>query len=330
MKHLIQLKPAGYVFESEDDETVLDAALRCGIDFPYSCRNATCATCMGKVLEGRIDYVNNEPFSLSEEEIAEGYGLFCSAKPSSPELVIELPEVFGPEYKPPRTAEYRVLSHTILNTDLHQLRLAPNTDVKINHTAGQYLQILYNDQIPLPFSIANAPREDRHLELHIRQTADFKYTQHILEAATVGATLKLRGPYGRMVLQQHFDKPMIFVAGGTGFVPFKALLESALQGTQTLYCYWGARSADQLYERELCEEWARQYPHFHFVPVLLEPDQAWQGRSGYVHEAVLADFADLSPYQIFASGPSEMVMSAKKAFLAQGMHPFFMFSDAFE
>jgi CDP-4-dehydro-6-deoxyglucose reductase len=80
--------------------------------------------------------------------------------------------------------------------------------------------------------------------------------------------------------------------------------------------YWGARRKKDLYLLDLAEQWAREIPNFKFVPVLSEPDasDAWTGRVGFVHRAVVEDLPDLSAYQVYACGAPVMVESAQRDF----------------
>tara|TARA_R110000868_G_scaffold158036_4_gene385914 strand:- start:82710 stop:83645 length:936 start_codon:yes stop_codon:yes gene_type:complete len=307
------------VFVNEG-ETVLDAAIRQGFDFPYSCRSATCATCMGKVLSGSINYGDIEPYALDDDEQKDGLALFCSVHPET-DLVIEIEDVYGPEYQPIRSCDYQVDSQQLLADNLHQVILSPVTDKKIRFTAGQYLNVITDENIPVPFSIANAPNDEGKIELHIHDADDFQYTKEIIGKITSKSHLKLRGPYGKMVLQPQPDLPIIFIAGGTGFVPFKAMVEDMIAKgfEREIHIYWRAKSTERLYLKTMCEQWAQQDKiTFHGLT------------DGAVYDAVLNDFSDLANYQVFASGPPEMVYAAKKVLVANGLNPFFIYSDAFE
>ncbi|MCZ7562200.1 MAG: hypothetical protein M5U30_21030 [Burkholderiaceae bacterium] len=149
----------------------------------------------------------------------------------------------------------------------------------------------------------------------------------------VGDPLTFEGPVGSFVLHEPSDKPLIFVAGATGFAPVKSLLEQAFRMgiERPLHLYWGVRRRRDLYLTELPQQWAREHPNFHFVPVLSEPapEDEWTGRMGLVHEAILTDFPDLSGFSVYACGSVRMVEAARPAFVAQGLHEDACFSDAF-
>lgn len=142
----------------------------------------------------------------------------------------------------------------------------------------------------------------------------------------------IEGPLGAFVLREPSEKPLIFVAGATGFAPVKSLLEQAfLTGiTRPLYLYWGVRQRRDLYMAELPERWQREHPNFRFVPVLSDPrpDDAWLGRTGLVHEAILVDFPDLSGSAVYACGSTQMILTARPAFAKQGLTDEFCFFDA--
>ena len=146
--------------------------------------------------------------------------------------------------------------------------------------------------------------------------------------------LRIEGPLGSFYLREEYDKPMLFVAGGTGFAPIKAMLEHAFHHgvERPMVLYWGARSLVDLYMPQLPSQSQQQHANFTFIPVLSEPkaDDGWPGRTGFVHQAVLDDFKDLSGYQVYACGAPPMIDAARKAFVhARGLPADEFFADSF-
>lgn len=129
-------------------------------------------------------------------------------------------------------------------------------------------------------------------------------------------------------------KPAILIAGGTGFAPMQAIIENELiRGSgRPLHLYWGARARADLYRHERAEAWTRQYPAFRYTPVLSHPlpEDRWLGRTGWVHEAVLADYPDLSNVEIYASGPPAMITAIRAQVFARGLKEENLYSDSFE
>ena len=123
------------------------------------------------------------------------------------------------------------------------------------------------------------------------------------------------------------------MAGSTGFAPVKSMLEHAFATgmKRRMILYWGVRRPEDLYARELASAWALDHENFTFIPVLSDPrpEDGWTGRTGLVHQAILADYPDLSQHQVYACGSVEMVGAVAPAFVAQGLSPDDRFSDAF-
>jgi CDP-4-dehydro-6-deoxyglucose reductase len=187
--------------------------------------------------------------------------------------------------------------------------------------AGQYLDILRPDGSRRSYSIANVPSNDgvRQVELHIRLTPGGKFTDHVFNAMKLREIHKIEMPLGSFFLRDDSDKPIIMLASGTGFAPIKSLLEQTLlRGLRRpITLYWGGRTRADLYMMALAQEWAEVHEHITFVPVLSNATVLceWTGRTGFVHEAVMQDFPDMSGYQVYACGAPIVVESARRDFI---------------
>lgn len=334
MHYTVHIKPSGYNLSVKAGESVLTAALRQGYHFPHECENGICGACKGKLLEGQVTYDEDILPALTEEEREAGYALFCSAKPLS-DLTIQVEGVIGPEQLPINKFTYTVQSLQQLTATLYQAILLPPAEGYIEYHAGQYVEILHRDASPRPFSIANAPLSDsKQLEFHIRYQPDNPYTAELLHTIQTTGQLRLRGPFGNCILRREPEYPMIFVAGGTGFAPAKALIEQALaeRRVQPIYLYWGVRTSTDLYLHDLATRWAKHCPNFYYIPVLSGKNgsEKWNGRYGWVHEAVLQDHTNLSHFHVYASGPTEMVYAVLHAFKEHGLNRAFIYSDALD
>jgi CDP-4-dehydro-6-deoxyglucose reductase len=192
---------------------------------------------------------------------------------------------------------------------------------RLQFLAGQYIDFLLKGGERRSFSMANAPHADELLELHIRQVAGGSFTEHVFGKMKERDILRLEGPLGSFFLREDSAKPIVLVASGTGFAPIKSIIESSVhrQVTRPMVLYWGARRPKDLYLNALAEKWAREQPNFRYVPVISEarPEDAWTGRTGFVHRAVMEDLPDLSAHQVYACGVPIMVDSARRDFIAQ-------------
>ena len=219
-----------------------------------------------------------------------------------------------------------------LTPELIRLTLALPGDERIAFAAGQYINIILDDGQRRAFSFANPPHDNARIELHVRLIPGGRFTTHVFTGMQVGETLAFEGPLGDFTLRAS-EKPILFVAGATGFAPVKSIVEDAFRrGVQRpMWLYWGVRRRQDLYMLDLAERWQREHANFHVVPVLSDPTppDAWHGRTGLVHEAMLADFPDLSGHEVYVCGSVKMVEAAVPAFIAQGLSEDVCFSDAF-
>jgi len=331
MPYKTTILPSGHNFPNEENETILEAALKHGYILPYSCRDGVCGVCKGKIVEGRVDYGKHLSSTLTELEKEAGMALFCCAMPQA-DLVLECREVSAVGDIPVKTLPCRVQQMDKLADDVMVLQLKLPTNERLQFLAGQYIDILLKDQKPRSFSLANAPHNDDFLELHIRNIAGGVFTSHVFNEMKERDILRFKGPLGTFFLREDSDKPIIFIASGTGFAPVKAIIEHALHiGLQRpMYFYWGARKLADLYMLEKARKWESK--GIKFIPVLSEPLPAdkWQGRTGLVHQAVLDDFSDLSGFEVYACGVPAMVDAARRDFTAQrGLPNDAFFSDMF-
>jgi CDP-4-dehydro-6-deoxyglucose reductase len=328
----ISLQPSGHSFVAEAADPILQAALDAGFNLPYGCRNGACGACKGKVLEGHVDFGIAQEHALPLAERAEGLALFCCAKPLS-DLVLEVKEIGAIKDIPVKTMPCRVQHMEKLADDVMLLTLKLPTNERLQFLAGQYIEFLLKDGKRRAFSLANAPHDDELLQLHVRFIPGGTFTDHVFHAMHEKEILRFEGPHGSFFLREDSDKPIILLAGGTGFAPIKGIIEHAIHNriTRPMTLYWGARSRAGLYMPELPVQWAAEHPHIKYVPVLSDPsaEDAWNGRTGLVHEAVLADFTDLSGHQAYACGAPAMIEAAKRDFTAHGLPDGEFYADIF-
>lgn len=329
MSFEVTIQPSGHKFTVEADQTVLAAALDAGFALPYGCRNGACGACKGKVLEGEVDHGDIQPSSLSDDDRHRGLALFCSAKPKS-NLTIEVKEVGAAKDIPVKTLPCRIERMEKLSDDVMQIFLKLPSNERLQFLPGQYIDFLLKDGKRRSFSLANAPEEDALLELHVRHVAGGEFTEHVFNTMQVKDIMRINGPLGSFFLRES-DKPAIFLATGTGFAPIKGILNHAFHHgiDRPLVLYWGARKLQDMYLANVASQWQQEHANFSFIPVLSQATADWAGRTGYVQDAVLADFADLSGYQVYACGSPAMVDAARKACLGHGLPEDEFFSDAF-
>ena len=329
----VRLEPSGHTFTVAPGETLLEAALRQGVGLPYGCRNGACGACKGVLRAGELEYGEYQDRALHPSEKAGGKALTCCTKPLG-DIVFEVREIGGAKDLAIRTLPCRVEKIEKPAEDVAILYLKLPTGERLQFLAGQYIDILLKEGKRRSFSMANAPHDDAFLQLHVRKTPGGAFSLYVFDQMKERAILRFEGPLGTFFLREDSDKPIVFVAGGTGFAPIKAIIEHALHHEidRPMVLYWGVRSRKDLYLAELPVRWQEAHPDFSFIPVLSDPlpEDGWQGRTGFVHQAVLDDFASLAGYQVYACGAPAMTDIARKTFVEEkGLPEDEFYCDAF-
>lgn len=329
----VTIKKSGHVFDVPPGDTVLTAAMAAGFTLSYGCRNGACGACKGTIVEGRVDYGAHQPFTLTEGEKQAGFALFCCAKPLT-DLVIDVREVGGVGEIQVKKLPCRVQSIEKPAEDVAVLKLKLPAAERLQFLAGQYVEIIMRDGKRRAYSMANAPHADEHIELHVRNMKGGAFTEYVFTAMKEKDILRFEGPLGTFFLREESDKPILFVASGTGFAPIKAIVEHAFHAgiERPMTLYWGGRRPGDLYLADLARAWEREHSNFRFVPVVsdAEPEDAWTGRTGLVHHAVMEDFPDMSGHQAYVCGAPVVVEAAHRDFTGQcGLPEDEFYSDAF-
>jgi CDP-4-dehydro-6-deoxyglucose reductase len=333
MSYKITLQPDQREFAADPGSSILESALAAGIDLPYGCRHGACGACKGQVRAGQVDPGPVQEGTLTPDEIDSGHILMCCARPRS-DLSVHLPHrADEPALFPVKKFPVRVEGLDRLAPDVMVMRLKLPAHETLEYRAGQFIEFILKDGSRRAYSMANAPGEQPgFLELHLRAVPGGAFTGAVFSSLKVRDILRMDGPHGHFYWRDD-PKPAILLAGGTGFAPIKALVEHALRtgSTRPLHLYWGAQNRAGLYLDRLAQEWSQRYAHIRYTPVLsaaLACD-AWTGRCGLVHHAVLDDLADLSGYQVYACGGTALVEAARRDFRARGLSPDDFFADNF-
>ncbi len=350
MGYRVTLKTSGKEFTVNTDETILEAALRQGINLPYGCKNGACGSCKGKVIAGQVQHGDHSESALNRADELAGMSLFCCAQATA-DLIIDVREVQGGSDLPVRKVPCRVNAITRPTADVAILQLQLPAAERFQYLAGQYIEFLLKDGQRRAYSLATAPEHDGPLEVQIRHLpggvfTDFVFGHNRPSSSGINssaiptqflqekAILRFEGPLGSFFLREESTKPILFLAAGTGIAPIKAIIEHmiAKKIQRPINLYWGGRRPADLYLDTLCKNWASSLPEFNYIPVVSDaiPADRWQGRRGFVHRAVMADFPSLKPMQVYACGAPVMVNAARHDFIKECQLPELeFFADSF-
>ena len=329
----ITVQPSGRSFSSTPEETILAAGIRQGIGMPYGCKDGACGSCKCKKLEGNVTHGPHQEKALSPQEEADGFVLTCCATAHS-DVVLESRQVTEEGAFPIRKMPTRVSVLEKLSDDVMLLKLQLPANDNFNYHAGQYVEFMLRDGSRRSYSMANAPHTlAGGLALHIRHMPGGLFTEQVFGTLKEKEILRIEGPYGSFFLRENSDKPLVFLASGTGFAPIKAIIEHMqFKGiTRPATLYWGGRRPADLYMDAWVKSKLAEMPNLRYVPVVSDalPEDAWTGRTGFVHQAVLQDIPNLSAYQVYACGAPIVVDSAQTAYTQAGLPADEFYADAF-
>jgi CDP-4-dehydro-6-deoxyglucose reductase len=336
MTFTITVEPSGRTFTAEPTEAMLAAGIRQGIGLPYGCKDGACGSCKCRLLSGSVMHGPHQAKALSAEEEANGFVLTCCGVAHS-DVVLESRQVTELGAYPIKKMPVRVNSLERASHDVMVLNLQLPASDAFQYRAGQYVEFLLRDGDRRSYSMANAPHTQAaqpRMELHLRHMPGGKFTDHVFGAMKGKEILRIEGPFGSFYLREESDKPMVLLASGTGFAPIKAIVEHMQfkNITRPATLYWGGRRPADLYQSAWIEARLAEMPNLTYVPVVSDAlaEDAWSGRTGFVHKAVLQDFPDLSGHQVYACGAPIVVESARAEYTAlAGLPTEEFFADSF-
>ncbi|WP_442854574.1 2Fe-2S iron-sulfur cluster-binding protein [Burkholderia sp. A9] len=308
-------------------ETLLQAALRQGIDFPHSCRVGGCATCKCKLIHGRVKELTRTEYVLPDEDLDQGFILACQSIPRSDVSIA----VDMSRYGARRTIAGRVIGQDRLTHDI--LRLRVQLDEALPYKAGQYA-LLSIASLPgevRSYSFATRVRPDAQAVFFVRKVPGGAFSGHVHEHDLVGRTVTLEGPLGDFWMRAA-TTPLILIAGGSGLAPVLALLEDGAEArvARPVTLLFGARAQRDLYALDTIAELAdRWHDRFDFLPILSEEpiDSSWRGARGLVTDGIADDLpADAHAY---LCGPPRMIDAATEVLTARGLSRAHIHADRF-
>lgn len=333
-QYQVTIEPSGRRFSAAPGESLLAAGLRAGVSLPYGCRDGACGSCKCRLVSGKVVHGAHLPKALSAEEEVAGHVLTCCGVAQT-DVVLESRQVVPAGALPARKMPARVHKLEHLNPDVMAVTLQLPANEPFAFLAGQFVEILLPNGARRSYSMAGAPTSDKGplIELHIRHMPGGVFTDQVFSTLKERDILRLEGPHGGFFLREDAQTPIVMLASGTGFAPIKAILEYMRSKgvTRPTTLYWGGRRPHDLYLDARVRDLQLTMPHLRYVPVVSDalPEDAWSGRTGFVHLAVLQDYPTLAGHQVYACGAPIVVESARRDFLAAGLPEHDFFADAF-
>lgn len=329
MAYKIEIADTSERVEAEPGETILDAVLRAGIAFPYSCQAGNCGSCKCEYLSGDIFELEHSEHALRAEERERNVILACRSQVWGDTAVrrIETEELV---LHPSKVMHCRVVGLASLTHDIREVRLSVESGGPYTFSAGQYAQVEFSPGWARHYSMANTPDEPE-LVFQVRHIPGGRTSSFVVEQLRLGAGVKVSGPLGVSYLRDKHVGPTLLIAGGSGLAPIESILRTALARGRTdkVTLYFGARAERDVYHESLLDRLAAQHPNFTYTVVLSEERGGQRRYAGLVHEAVAADISDISGYKAYLAGPPPMVEAATQVLVDKGMPQRNIHADAF-
>jgi phenol hydroxylase P5 protein len=316
MTYELTIEPLGETIEVEEDQTLLDAALRAGIWLPHACCHGLCATCKVQVVEGEVEIGEEaSPFALMDFEREEGMALACCSTALS-DVVIEADVDEDPDAVIRPVEDYQGTVTRLVDLTPTAKGVFIELDGEgLEFQAGQYVNLELPDiELPRAFSMANSPAETNVLELNIRRVPGGAATSYVHDQLQEGDRVRLAGPYGRFFIRKSAMENVLLLAGGTGLSSIKSmlldLLDDESQAGKSIKLVYGARDRSELYYDDLLRELAGRHERFTYVPALSEAKEQddWSGATGFVHDVAREHFdGDFRGHKAYMCGPPVMI-----------------------
>ena len=316
--------------ECKPNELVSDASYRQRINIPLDCRDGVCGTCKSFCESGDYelgDYVPDEAMTEDEEEA--GYVLTCQMTPKS-DLIIRIPATSDVAKTSISTYEGELVSNERLSDTALTFSIRMDNRSSLGFLPGQYVnvQVPGTDQAR-SFSFSSGPGEDEVAFL-IRNTTYGVLTTYLRERAKTGDKISFNGPLGSFYLRK-IERPVLFLAGGTGLAPFLSMLNKIEQdggSEHAIHLIFGVTNDPDLVEVEKLEGYASRMPNFTFTCVVASEESSYPTK-GFVTHHMKPEHLNDGFVDVYLCGPPPMVDAVRKYLADQGIEPASFYYEKF-
>lgn len=320
MSFRIRILHSGREFFAESHETVLEAALRSGINLNYSCASGTCGDCQARVVAGELGEERFHDYVVADARKSQGYTLLCCATAAS-DLVIDTTEALGTGDIPHQQIPVRVARLERHGTDYLILHLRTPRTRTLRFFAGQCVRLQIPGVASRELSVASCPCNGMMLQFHLRREPQDPFTSHVFERLQVADSLELEGPFGDFTLDEESRRPIVMVASEVGFAPVKSLIEHAiaLELPQAIHLYWVAGEPKDIYLDNYCRSWVDALDDFFFTPLIVARDAESGNPWRFVAEEIAARSPRPDQCDLYLSGPGALMEAVRAVFVEGGM-----------
>lgn len=315
----VQVQPSGHEFFVDGNDSLLEAALRAGLSLDYGCSIGNCGKCKARVVAGQAHRTRHSDFALTAAEKNAGVVLMC-CHTALTDLVIEAREAHGAADMPLQNLAARVKSVSLLGDDVRLLHLQTPRSNRLRFLAGQSVSLALPDGVGAALPVASCPCDERNLHFHIRRRAGDAFAERVFGGLQGVESVRVEGPRGDFVLKEDSHRPLVFIAGESGFAPIKSLIEHAmaLDAAETLHLYWVASGASGHYLDNLCRSWGDALDNFRYVPITAAASPADASVRAALGQ-VVRDHPRLGDCDVYVAAPAPWANAAEFHLLEDGL-----------
>jgi len=318
MSYTIRIEPTGHTFTALPEETLLEAALRSGININYNCSNGSCGDCKARLLAGEVE-ASPSDYRFSAREKSEGYLLLCTARAAS-DLVIAAQEARSAKDIPLQRISTRVAKIEAPGEAIRILHLRTPRTRTLRFLAGQHARLWLPGEAAIDAPLAGCPCNGMQLQFHLRRQTGSPFIDRLFGEMKSGDTVELEGPFGDVTLDDDARRPLLMVAVGEAFAAVKSLIEHAinLDFREPVRLFWLADAAIGHYLENHCRSWNEVLDDYRFVPLAsagVEPDETAIRR---LLETIVDESPELAACDIYVAGPSAFQRALQERLVERG------------
>lgn len=327
--HKVLIAQLGTTIEVRKGFSILDAALKQGLDYPYACRQGNCSSCKTKLLKGEVEHKSYDKTALSDAERDDNIILACRAMPKA-DCEVEFLEDDDDMTFLPSKNECEIVSIDRVTHDVAIVKAKTVNKSIVSFDAGQFARLTLPGFNVREYSLANRPGSTL-LEFHIRARQEGKVSKHIYAKGQPGDRFELNAPFGKAYLRKDHPGPITLVVGGTGLAPAKSIVLEALAALpgRKISLYFSVREARDLYQVDEFQAMAAKYAHFTYVPIVTRSNGLDAERSADVFALLQTNFSTLSGHKIYTCGSPSLVSACQKLSSEMGVGPKDCHADPF-
>jgi CDP-4-dehydro-6-deoxyglucose reductase, E3 len=316
----VQVKPSGREFFVDGNDSLLEAALRAGLSLDYGCSIGSCGKCKAKVVSGQVQRTRHSDYALTAAEKNAGVVLMC-CNTALTDLVMEAREAHGAADMPFQTIDARVKSVSPLGDEVRLLHLQTPRGNRLRFLAGQSASLALAGGIGASLPVASCPCDDRNLHFHIRRRTGDAFAERVFDGLKGVDSVRIEGPRGEFVLNEESHRPLVFIAGESGFAPIKSLIEHAmaLDAAESLHLVWIAAGAGGHYLDNLCRSWGDALDNFRYTPLTAQRALSDEAVQEDLLEPLLREQPRLADCDVYLAGPGPWAGAAEFLLLEHGL-----------